>query len=112
VSKAIPAGDYVVSAKTVVRITGGEQARGSAVCLLTDRRGSSQQLDRSVWAGPLVPSEKLYYFAESTLPLDGVLATTEESVLAVVCHRLGMAGEESATASETEVTATQIGRLG
>jgi Collagen triple helix repeat (20 copies) len=83
VSKSLPAGNYIVFAKTVVTATAEAGTRAGAVCELIDPTGVT--LDTARWAGPLVELVSNSFMGDATLSLQSELSTGATSTLRLEC---------------------------
>jgi len=81
VSKTIPAGNYIVWAKTALFSEAPAVIRAGAFCELRD---DGNVLDTALWSQWLV-SEGATDIAETTLPLQAALSTKATSTLSLVC---------------------------
>jgi Collagen triple helix repeat (20 copies) len=104
VSKTLPAGHYLASAKveTSARANGGGVVETE--CKLSDGGGA---LDSSRWLGSLSLLAGKFY-GESALPLQAVLNTNATTTLSVLCRTLiNTALEDKLTASKGQLSAVQ-----
>jgi hypothetical protein len=85
-TKTISAGNYIVSAKTVVSSSATAFTRGAAVCeLLVGGPGAAA--DTAGWDAGLV-EESGKFVGESTLSLDAAVTVKATTVLSLVCSDL------------------------
>lgn len=101
-SKTIPAGSYLVSAKTVLGATKGKAAvLVGALCELIDSPGTPglveppAALDVAEWLTQLVKVSGTEFEAATTLQAQAQLTTTQPTTLAMLCAPI--AGGEEAT---------------
>jgi hypothetical protein len=107
-SKELPAGHYLVSAKVEISATAKEAGGVQAECELTLATGTGESvLDSSGWTASLwsVSSE---FLATTALPLESVVNLTAPGTVAVECETVrGGAKEEKVTASGGQLVAVQ-----
>lgn len=82
VSKTIPAGDYLVFAKTAIYSTAGLAVRAGAVCELLD---DGMVIDSSLWSQALAKWGGGTFVGESTLSEQAALSTKAPSTLSLTC---------------------------
>jgi hypothetical protein len=83
VAKSIPAGNYIVFAKTVISASAEASTRVGAACELTDT--GSGVLDRSQWAGGLVEFLPKVWIGKAAVSLVGAVSTKETTTLFLEC---------------------------
>ena len=106
VSKQIPAGNYIVSAKTVIGASAETFARVGAACKLSDT--AAGVLDESQWTGGLVELLSKKWIGGATVSLGAAVSTTETTTLALECaDRSNHLGELSIGATFSSITAIQ-----
>jgi hypothetical protein len=85
-TKTLPPGNYIVSAKTVVSSTATALTRSAAVCELQGG-GPTVVLDTSGWDAELADDAGTY-LGETTLSLDAAVTLKATTVLSLVCSDL------------------------
>lgn len=105
VSKALPAGIYIVHAKVVVNANSGSSGIAAAEC---DLLNGTTILDTALWTSPLssVPGLAGVFVAASTLPVEGGLATSTPTTVSLQCFASGPSA--SLTASYAQLQAVQV----
>jgi hypothetical protein len=86
VFKAVPAGNYIVSAKTVVSSSATASIRAAAVCELLVG-GPGAVADTAGWDTGLA-QESAAFVGEGTLSLEATVTVKAETVLSLVCTDL------------------------
>jgi hypothetical protein len=94
ITKVLPPGSYVISAKTIVE--GESTAKGVAVglCELTDQPGTTGtggavSVDVGTWDSPLGENSPTKWLAASTLSLQGSLKSNVTTLLRMYCIDFG-----------------------
>jgi hypothetical protein len=83
-TKTVPAGSYIVSAKTVVSSTATAETRAAAVCELLDG-GPGAVVDTAGWDTGLVEEVPGTFIGEATLSLEAAVTVKATTVLSLVC---------------------------
>jgi hypothetical protein len=105
VSKTLPAGHYLVSAKVE---TSGKATGAGLVETKCDLFDESTLLDSSQWTGFLSQLVAGTFLGGSALPLQAVLNTNATSTLSLTCEtKLNTANEDELTASGGQLFAVQ-----
>ena len=104
VSKTLPAGHYLVSAKVETSAVAKGAGLVETECALSDE---GNPLDGSLWLASLSALAGKF-FGESALPLLAVLNTNAPSMLSLTCRTLlNTASEDKITASKGQLLAIQ-----
>jgi Collagen triple helix repeat (20 copies) len=114
VSRALPAGNFVVNGKVEVLLSDTKAGGSASVgCKLIDTPsgGGAVVSDTAPWASPMNVAEIAVSFAQATLPQAlAVSSETHPSTIAVACYVVKVAtagGEFKATAGKASITAVQ-----
>jgi hypothetical protein len=104
-TKTVPAGSYIVSAKTVVSSTATAPVRAASACELQD--GSPGALDTAGWDTGLA-SDSGSFIGEATLSLQAVVSVKATTVLSLVCSDLSPdEGGQKIGAAFSQIAAVQ-----
>jgi hypothetical protein len=108
-TKALPAGDYLVSAKVEVTATAKAAGAVQAECKLVLATGTGESvIDSSGWAASLISFAEPEFLAAAAVPLDGAVNLTTAGSVVVVCETLhGEAKEEVVSTSAGQLVAVQ-----
>jgi len=108
-SKELPVGHYVVSAKVEVSATAKEAGGVEVECKLVLATATGETvLDGSEWAAPLVSFAPPEYLGSATLSFAGVVNLTAAGSVSVSCETVhAPAKEEVVTASKGKLVAVQ-----
>jgi hypothetical protein len=108
-TKSLNAGNYILSAKTVLSATANAPTRAAAACELID---GGPALDTSGWDAPLAEdSGKL--IGETTLSLEAAVSLKATTVISLVCTDLSPAENElKIGAASSQIVAVQTTQNG
>jgi Collagen triple helix repeat (20 copies) len=114
VSRALPAGNFIVSGKVEVLLSDTKAGGSASVgCKLVDTPsgGGTVVSDTALWATPINLSEIVINVAENTLPLTVATSTeSHASTIALACYVVKVeasGGAFKATAGKASITAVQ-----
>jgi hypothetical protein len=106
VSKALPAGSYIVMAKTVLSATATTAVRAAGVCQLLEG-GPSAVVDTSGWDTGLA-GESGSFLGEATISLEGAVTLKATTVVSLVCSDVSPSSSEPKIgASFSQIVAVQ-----
>jgi hypothetical protein len=86
-TKPVPAGSYIVSAKTVVASTATASVRAAVVCELLDG-GPGTTVDSSGWDTELAEEIPGAFIGETTLSLEAAVTVKATTSVSLVCSDL------------------------
>lgn len=111
VSKSVPAGNYIVSAKTVVSSSATAAIRAAAVCELLIG-GPGTVADTAGWNTGLA-QESAEFVGEATLSLEAAVTVKAETVLSLVCTDLSPdTNTQTIGAASSQLVAVQTAHNG
>jgi len=106
-TKTVPAGSYVVSAKTVVSSAATAGIKAAGVCELLDG-GPGAELDRSGWDAELAEVNPASFIGEATLSLQAAVTVKATTALSLVCSDLSPDEDaQTIAAASSQIAATQ-----
>lgn len=106
-TKTVPAGSYIVSAKAVVSATAAAAVRAAVVCELLDG-GSGAVVDTSGWDTGLVEEVPGKYIGEATLSMNAAVTVKATTVLSLVCSDpTSDPSEEKLSAADSQIVAVE-----
>ncbi len=116
VSKVLPPGSYLVSAKTILIATAAAATYSEVLCALTDNPGTSfssknELLDLSLWEGALPERGAKEFRAGETVPALSKLTSSLTTTVALVCTNIEKTVPVAVTAHLSELTAVQMSKI-